>query len=96
MLSKHFEDLENFLSLLKHYFDIIGISEHKIIKGSKKSAANLPGYTFCFNETETFHGGTVCFVSNNLIYKLGPDKVTVYCYWIDFSEQKKYYLCYNL
>ena len=73
MLSKHFEDLENFLSLLKNYFDIIGTSEHKIIKGSKKSAANLPGYTFCVNETETLHGGTVCFVSNNLIYKLGPD-----------------------
>ena len=25
-LSKHFEDLQNFLSLLKHTFDIIGIS----------------------------------------------------------------------
>ena len=32
-LSKHFEDLQNFLFLLKHSFDIIGISEHKITKG---------------------------------------------------------------
>ena len=51
-LSKHFEDLQNFLSLLKHSFDIIGISEHKITKCSKNSAFNFPGYTFCLNETE--------------------------------------------
>ena len=30
--------------------------------------------TFCrFNETETFHGGTGFFVSNNVTYKLRPD-----------------------
>ena len=57
------------LSLLKHSFDIVGISEHKTTKGSK----NLPGYTFCFNEIETFHGETGLFVSNNLTYKLRPD-----------------------
>ena len=62
-LTKHFEDLQNFLFLLKHSFDIIGISEHKITKGSKNSAFNLPGYTFCFNETETSHGGTGFFCS---------------------------------
>ena len=73
LLSKHFEDLRNFLSLLKHSFDITGISEHKITKGSKNSAFNLPGYTFCFNETETSHGGTGYFVSNNSTYKLRPD-----------------------
>ena len=72
-LSKHFEDLQNFVSLLKHSFDIIGISEHKITKGSKNSAFNLLGYTFCFNETETSHGGTDFFVSNNLTYKPQPD-----------------------
>ena len=58
---------------LKHSFDIIGISEHKIIKDPKNSAFNLLVYTFCFNETETSHGGTVFFfVSNNLTYKLRP------------------------
>ena len=30
LLSKHFEDLQNFLSLQKHSIDINGISEHKI------------------------------------------------------------------
>ena len=44
-LSKHFEDLQNFLSLLKHSFDITRISEHKITKGLKNSILNLPGYT---------------------------------------------------
>ena len=71
--SKHFEDLRNFLSLLKHSYDIIGVSQHKITKGSKNSAFNLPGYIFCFNETETSHGGTSFLVSNNLTYKLRPD-----------------------
>ena len=33
-LSKHFEDLQNFLFLLKHSFGIISISEHKINKNS--------------------------------------------------------------
>ena len=63
LLSKYFEDLQNFLFLLKHSFDITGISEHKITNDSKNSAFNLPGNTFCFNETETSYGGTsfYCF-----------------------------------
>ena len=61
------------LSLLKHSFDIIGISEHKITKSLKKSTFNIPGYTFCFNETETSDGGTSFFVFNNLTYKLQAD-----------------------
>ena len=73
MLSKHLEDLQNFLPLLKHSFDIIRISEHKITKGSKNSVFNLPDYKFCFNETEISHGGTGFFVSNNLTYMLRPD-----------------------
>ena len=61
------------LFLLKHSFDIIGISEHKITKGLKKSAFNIPGYTFCFNETKNSDGGTGFFVFNNLTYKLQSD-----------------------
>ena len=60
-------------SNLPNSFDIIGISEYKTTKSSKKSAFNLPGYTFCFNETETFDRRTGFFVSNNLTYKLRPD-----------------------
>ena len=65
------EDLRNFLSLLKHSFDIIGFSQHT--KKGSNSVFNLPGYTFCFNKTETFHGGTNFSVSDNLTYKLRPD-----------------------
>ena len=35
LLSKHFEDLQFFLHLSKHCFDIIGISEHKYLKARK-------------------------------------------------------------
>ena len=33
-LSKYFDNLQNFLSLLKHYFDFIDISKHKVNKNS--------------------------------------------------------------
>ena len=59
--SKLFVDLQNLLSLLKTYFNIIGISKHKINKGSKNSAFNLCGYTLCFNETKTSDKGTGFF-----------------------------------
>ena len=72
-LAKHFEDLQNLLSVLKHPFDIIGISEHKINKTSKNKDFNLPEYTFCFSPTESSHGGTGFFISNDLTFKLRPD-----------------------
>ena len=102
-LSKHFEDLWNFLSLLKHTFDIIGISEHKVTKGWKYSAFNILGYIFCFNQTETSQGGTASFVSKNLTYKLRPDHLINEHGWLEstvieliFPNKKKYYLWYYL
>lgn len=56
-LSKHFEDLHNFLSLLKRSFDIIGITKHKINKKLMNIDFNLSGYVFCYNESESPHGG---------------------------------------
>ena len=47
-LFKHFENLRNLWSLLKHSFDILGISEQKVNKGSEISTFNLRGYTLCF------------------------------------------------
>ena len=66
-LSKHFEDLQNFLSLLKRSFDTIKVLEHKITKDSKNPFFNLAGYLFCFNETEASRRGTGFFISNNLL-----------------------------
>ena len=65
-LLKHFNDLQNFLSLLKHSFDIISISEHKSNKDSMNVDFTLLGYTFCFNKTKSSHGGTGFFISDNL------------------------------
>ena len=67
LLSKHFEDLQNFLSLLKHTFDIIGISEHKITK----KLIYLTIHSVLMKPTS--HGGTGIFLSNDLTYKLRPD-----------------------
>ena len=39
----------------------------------KNFVFDLSCYTFCFNETETSHGGTDLFVSNNVTYKLWQD-----------------------
>ena len=68
---KHFDDLQNSLSLLKHSFDITGILEHKINKNSMNVDFTLPGYTFYFNESS--HGGThFFFISENLTFKQRP------------------------
>ena len=60
-ISKHHDDLEPTLSLLKTKFDIIGITEHKIKKENENSITNIdiPGYqSFVFDCSETSHGGT--------------------------------------
>ena len=45
-ISKHHDDLEQTLSLLKTKFDIIGITEHKLKKGNDNPITNIdiPGY----------------------------------------------------
>ena len=72
-LPKHFEDLQNYISLLKQSFDIIAITEHKISLNSNEKSFNLPGYNFCFNFTESTHGGTGFFISEKLNYKVRND-----------------------
>ena len=60
-LLKHFDHLQNYLSLLKHSSDIIVILEHEINKNLMNVDFTLQGYTFYFNETESSHGGTSFF-----------------------------------
>ena len=43
-LSKHFQNLHNFLPLIKHSFDIIGIIAHKVNKKLINIDFNLSGY----------------------------------------------------
>ena len=49
-------------------FDIIGISEHKIRKGStSKYNIDIPGYqSFIFQPIESSHGGTGFYLKNNI------------------------------
>ena len=75
LLTEHFEDLQNVLSLLKHFFDIIGISEHEINKNSMDVNFTLPGYTFYFNETKSSRGGTGFFISVNSTFKQRPGRL---------------------
>ena len=60
---------------MKHSFDIIGISEHKVNKNSMNVDFDftLPGYTFYFNETESSLRGTGFFISDNLTFKQCSD-----------------------
>ena len=69
-LDKHIDDLKLILSLLNYKFDIIGISEHKIVKDTLPSNnIKIPGYEeFIFEPTETTHGGTGFYIKDNLDY----------------------------
>ena len=68
-LDNHIGDLRIVLSRLKHKFDIIGISEHKI-NSSPSNNIDLIGYNeFIFEPTETTHGahgGTVFLIKENI------------------------------
>ena len=67
-LDHHIDDLRLTLTRLKHKFNIIGISEHKIKTKIAKSSSNIdiPGYNkFMFTPTNTTHGGTGFYVRND-------------------------------
>ena len=71
-LDAHIDDLRTFLSRSKFNFDVIGISEHKIKKGSSPSNnIALIGYNeFEFEPTGTTHGGTGFYIKQGLDYKM--------------------------
>ena len=68
-LNKHIDDLKLILTRLKYKFDVIGISEHKILKGTSPSRnIDIPGYeTFIFEPTETTHGGTGFYIKKDAV-----------------------------
>ena len=74
-LSKHIEELRETLVLLKHNFQIIGLTEHKIRKDIDPVVnIDIEGYRpFIYNPTETTHGGTGFYISNSLNYKRRDD-----------------------
>ena len=73
-LTKNFDDLQHLLSFTKKNFDIIAISETRIIKQvSLLNNLNLNNYSFEFTPTETSAGGTLLYIANNLSYKCRND-----------------------
>ena len=74
-LDAHIDDLRSVLGRLKFSFDVIGISEHKIQKGSAPSNnIDITGYDeFKFEPTETSFGGTGFYVKSDLDYVIRHD-----------------------
>ena len=74
-LNKHIDDLKFILSRFYFNFDIIGISEHKILKDSLPSNnIKISGYEeFIFEPTETNCGGTGFYIKDNLDFIIRKD-----------------------
>ena len=73
-LSFHFEELKVLLQILNYEFDIIAISESKVIKNRAPIIdLSIENYQMEVTETESEKGGTILYVSNKLNYKLRKD-----------------------
>ena len=72
--NKNFDDLQHLLSCTKKDFDIIAISETRILKQvSLFNNLNLNYYSFEFTPTETSATGALLYIANCLSYKCGND-----------------------
>ena len=66
-LSKNIEDLEYLLNSTSINFDVIAISERRIVKGKTPvSSLNLMNYSHEFCSTELSAGGTLVYICNHL------------------------------
>ena len=74
-IDKHFDELSLTLSLLDVKFDLIGITEHKIMKDIEPlKNIDLHGYSpFLYQPTATTHGGAGFYINNNLDFKERKD-----------------------
>ena len=70
LYSAHIDDLGAFLNLVNHKFDIICISESRdSTKHPQATNIDLPGFNIGQTPTESFAGGTLIYISQNLSYK---------------------------
>ena len=74
-LNAHIDDLKSVLSRLNFNFDVIGISEHKIMKDTTPSNnIKIPGYQeFVFEPTATHFGGTGFYLKDHIDYNQRKD-----------------------
>ena len=73
-LNKNFEDLEYLLKATNKTFDVIAISESRILKDTNLSKnINIYNYSVEFTPTESYAAGTLVYINNELSYKLRQD-----------------------
>ena len=66
-LAKHKDELQTILTMLDYKFDVIGISERKLLNNSKpKFDINLDGYKTFHVDTESSKGGSLLYISDTL------------------------------
>ena len=69
-LNMNFDDLQYLLKCMNKVFDIIAVSENRIVKIiSLISNINLNIYSFEFKVTGSTAGGTLLYIANHLFYK---------------------------
>ena len=77
-LSKNFDDLEYLLKTTNANFDIIAISETRILKNTKiVKNINIPNFSYEFTPTESTAGGTLIYIADHLAYQKRND-LTIY------------------
>ena len=77
-LSKNFEDLEYLLKTTNTNFNIIAISETRILKNTKiVKNINIPNFSYEFTPTESTAGGTLIYIADHLAYQKRND-LTIY------------------
>ena len=69
-LNKNFDDLQHLLKCTNKVFDIVAVSETRIMKKTSSTYnINLNNYSFEFTPTESTAGGTLLYIANHLSYK---------------------------
>ena len=73
-ISADIDDLRAFLNLVNHKFDVICISESRIsTKHPQTTNIDLRGFNIEQTSTESYAGGTLIYISQNLSYKPRKD-----------------------
>ena len=72
-LSKHIDSLEQLLATSHIDFDIVAISESRILNDCSTSHLNLTNYSLDYCCSEASAGGTAIYIKNSISYKSRPD-----------------------
>ena len=74
LFKQKFDDLDHLLKCTNKVFDIVAVTETRIIKQTTLTAnINLRNYAIEFTPTESSAGGTLLYITSHLSYKPCPD-----------------------